>query len=435
MTWALLLFGIIYTFILFSGKQSNQLSDYLNAGRKYGVFPLIATLCVSQYGWINGVFEVYCAQGPMAWLILSLPYLGFNLIWVWMSKYLHSTNSSTTPALFLKQYDKKTQVLAALFLSVIFLPVMYIHMGSNVLVYATGISLQNACLIFLALTIIPVFTGGFQKLVKADLFLFGITYFVLFLTAFYSFQNMPTGEVSVTAYAKTDFGSYLNWWLMALIVFIDPSIHQRLWAGKTKKHAQKVMGGAIAFWILFDLLIIAIVVWNPGSTSIYAIMDTLPHALQILLVLFLLAVILSTSNTYFNLVFNHLAFDMFGLKSNKFGGKFIGIAIALVLLCFYLVTQVYAQKSVIHILFDLFPSAIAALFIPFLGTVYNKLRIPANVVFVQMLLSAAVCLFLQINPLNWSNFATEIPVAAGLSTSLLLFIIVKYLWQQKETRS
>lgn len=431
MIFGFIAFTLIYIFLLLNRSNHDQKKDYLFGSRKIGVFPLVATLCVSQYGWINGVFEVYCLSGPKAWFILSLPYLLFNFLWIILGKYLHQKSSRTTPGLFLDHYGRKAQVLASIFLSLIFAPVMYLHMGADVLSHALQIDFKWSGLLFVLLTFLPTILGGFKQLVKVDLMLFIFTYVILIGVATYSFYNSSSSIIPIISSPTDTEINYIQWWLLALIVFIDPSIHQRLWAGNQAKSIKKIMSGALIFWILFDLLVIGIVVWNPDKANIFEIMQAMPQELNYFIYLFLFSVILSTANTYFNLVSNNFSIDIFNINPVKCKKMHLLIAILLGIICYALSTFVYAQSSVIEILFDLFPVAISALLIPFLGTLWPAIRSSRKTILIHMSIPALVCLFLQINPMNWHNFATSTPVAIGLVLSLLMLIFVKFLWQEQ----
>jgi len=443
----------LITFILFylllhlwKGKSKESSEAYFVGGRKFGLFPLIATLVVSQYGWINGVFEMYLLDGPKAWFVLSLPYLVFNLLWVFLGKYFYQKKALTTPQLFRQNYGTGTGMLAAILLTLIFLPIMYVHMGASVLSHSFGLSFKWGAILFIFLASLSLFTGGFKRIVYTDIFLFFLTYTGLIATLLYILGGSlwDSGEfisstLKVEIVQTPSKYAYVGWWLMALIVFIDPSIHQRLWASGSSKQVSKVMIGSILFWLFFDLLVIGIISKNNSLlpfTNIYSIAASLPLWINLLFNFMLLAVILSTANTYFNISYNNIAFDLLQLKSNaKKSTKYI-LAVLVMLLTYLLTVYIYNQASVIDILFQLFPVAISGLFIPFMSIFLQKFKIPGNWVLAQMLIAASVCLFFQINPLKWANFATEIPVAIGLLSSLVLQSILVILWQvQKGTKN
>ena len=395
------------------------------------LFPLIATIVVSQYVWINWVFEMYLLDGPMAWFVLSLPYLIFNLLWVYLGKFLYQQKALTTPGLFTLNYGSKAGALSAIFLTLIFLPIMYIHMGASVLFHSFEIPLGLAAFIFILLSSISLFTGGFNKIVKADVFLFILVYSGLIVTLIY-LRTGPLNCIDTDIVLKNESSpepsryAYLGWWLIALIVFIDPSIHQRLWATQNKKSVSKVMLGSIVLWLLFDLLIIGIISHNGSMAdfnNVYMLAELFPTSIKLIFNFMLLAVILSTANTYFNISYNNIAFDLLKLAPNSPFIKRLVIAIILMAVCFGLSVFVYDQASVIDILFQLFPPAISALFLPFISIFIIRIKLSSNCVPLQMLFAFAVCLFFQINPYNMSNFATETPVAIGLLSSLMLQII------------
>jgi len=435
-TTFLLVFISLYLLLhLWKSKSSKGEEGYFLAGRKLGLFPLIATLVVSQYGWINGVFELYLLDGPKAWFVLSLPYLIFNLIWVFLGKYLYQQKAYTTPGLFRLHYGKFTGGFAAILLTLIFLPIMYIHMGASVLNHSFGMSFEWATVLFIFLASLALITGGFKRIVYSDIFLFFLTYGGLFAVFIYlkmghlnCIETIPTYRHVISETAASKY-SYWGWWLLALIVFIDPSIHQRLWATKNENRVAKVMMSSIFFWLLFDVLIIGIISQKGHIAefdTVYELAELLPTEIGLLFNFMLLAVILSTANTYFNISFNNIAFDLFRFKQKT--NRIWLIAAAMFLITYLTTVYLYANSSVIDILFDLFPAAISGLFLPFISIFIPKIKLPNHFVIAQMFAATLTCLFFQINPYNMSNFATETPVAIGLLSSLILQIIFLITW-------
>lgn len=435
----LVLFIAVYLIVhLWPNKKVGSQSGYFLANRQFGVFPLIATIIVSQYGWINGVFEVYIAKGAMAWLLLSLPYLLFNCVWIWLGKTLYRNNALTTPQLLQKHYGRRISVLCSLFFFILLLPVMYLHMGASILENIFNIPFYLGSLIFILLSAMAIFFGGFSKLVWTDVFLFFLVYLGLF-AAFYYFSTkgfIGTKGINLVT-SSLAIKDYFNWLLLALIVFIDPSIHQRIWASNNKKDVKKIMSLAVLGWVIFDFLIIGIVVFAQTIAplqDVYAIAALLPKGFQALFIIMLLAVVLSTSNTYFNLSYNMVSHDLFNLKPSKdYLGR--GIVLAVVMaVCYILTVFVFQQYSVVEILFNLNPVCISALFLPFISIFIAKYKLKPTQVLAQIIISALACLVVQFYPLKTLNFVS--PVAIGLATSLIIQITFILSWQaQKETKN
>ncbi len=393
-----ILFYLAFTRIKTGASGSN--ASYILAGRKLTLFPLLATIVASQYGWINGVFEVYFMQGPSAWLVLSLPYLLFNALWIYLGKFLHSKSSLTTPQLLKQGYNETVGKFGASLYIVLLVPIMYIHMGANLIQYAFDIPFMGGAMLMILLSSIAVFRGGFERLVRTDIFLFLAMYAGLIVTLLY----LGTESSSPTPLAELPFQpeqhGMLGWWLMALIVFIDPSIHQRIWAVGEERSVKRVMGWSLFCWIVFDLLVIAIV-WlaksaHPEGQDVFAVFNQLPSGLKGFFALTLLSVILSTSNTHFSITLNTIAIDLLNLDFGKSKGRFLFLGGLLMVLCWLVTVFVYQSFSVVDILFNLYPACVSAIFLTFVSIFIPRVQLPSPVVLWTLLLSASLCRSFQV---------------------------------------
>ena len=92
-----------------------------------------------------------------------------------------------------------------------------------------------------------------------------------------------------------------------MITFIDPNIYQRIYVAKDKKTIKSGVLLSICFWIVFDFLTVAVGLYAAAiiptselSGSPYLILSTmiLPPFLQILFIISLLSIVMSTIDSF-----------------------------------------------------------------------------------------------------------------------------------------
>ena len=122
--------------------------------------------------------------------------------------------------------------------------------------------------------------------------------------------------------------SYLQmlvWGFIALSTLIDPAFYQRCFAAKDKQTAKKGILISCCVWIVFDLsttfgAMYAKAVYpslNPAKAYMFFAIDTLPSGLRGFFLAGVLATILSTMDSYFNIASTSLSYDLFTYNKKK----------------------------------------------------------------------------------------------------------------------
>jgi len=422
----LLLIGFVYGSVFYKSKK-NQFSN-ISKSRNLTVFPLVATLVTSQYGWINGVFEVYFNYGIPAWLILSLPYLLINFGWIFLSQFLRNQGLKikNTHHLLTHHYGKWVAIIGSLLYVFALMPFMYVHMGGQVLSAFLQIPWFWAILIFATLSALAFFKGGFKNVVKQDGWMFFTMFIGLFIILI-SLWLKGDCQQGFQAFIPTDkFTGTMatEWYLLGLIVFIDPAVHQRIWSAKDNKTSKKAFGYALIFWLLFDILVIAIVskvkLLDPSIITLQGIFEMLNPWQQLVLAILSVAVILSTANTYFFVATSTLTDDLLNLKN-------IGLKKIIGLFCMFVIGAViywrYENKTVVAVLFDFYPVVISTLVFPMLFALLPLPKLQPWQVFMQMLMAGAVCIFIQMELLKIPIFEAQSAIISGIIVAALIQIL------------
>ncbi len=410
--------------------------NFILASRKATLFPLVATLVTSQYGWISGVFETYFIYGPKAWFILSLPYLIINFIWIKLVSYLRNTASPIldTPALLAKHYGEKTGAITAVFYVWLLIPFMYVHMGAQLLEQYLQMPWAFAIILFLLLSSLAYFKGGFINILHQDKILFGCIYISLCML-FFSLISKPEIIQNHKNIVSIGIDQGLNWVLLSLIVFIDPAVHQRIWAAKSTNVIKSSFRWALFFWIIFDILIIGLV-WQLNTkfsadlklfSSIFALLNDWQG---LILAILAFSVIISTANTYF---FTASSFfnQYFMPKKWKIKYSFLS-GLIIIVIVFIILYFGFQDKSVLSILFQFYPIAISALLLPVLTAILPVKKLSPSFLRIQLFSSAIICLLCQLDCIKITIFADAQALLFGLSASAIVQLLYYYVKSKKK---
>jgi len=434
----ILLLGFVYASVFYKFKEAKQAVVFDT--RNLTVFPLVATLVTSQYGWINGVFEVYFDYGVPAWLILSLPYLLLNLAWIFLSKYLRNQGIEikTTHHLLRHHYGKWVAIIGSLLYVFALMPFMYIHMGGQVLSSFLNISWFWAVLIFAILSALAFFKEGFKNVVKQDQWMFFAMFIGLFIILISLWLKEPHVQSLQSFIPRVQFNRTMaiEWYLLALIVFIDPAVHQRIWSAKDNHTSKKAFGYALVFWLLFDILVIGIVsqvrTLDASILSLQGIFTILDPWQQLVLAILSVAVILSTANTYFFIATSTLTDDLLKVKSSVTRWVLGLLAMLAIGLVIYLR---YEDKTVVAVLFDFYPIVISTLVFPMVFALLPLPKLLPWQVLMQMIIAGAICVAIQLELLKIPIFEAQSAIIYGMIAAALvqiLFQLFNYVISKKK---
>jgi SSS family solute:Na+ symporter len=204
----------------------------------------------------------------------------------------------------------------------------------------------------------------------------------------------PTGGMSVQ--------NLIVWLLIASWTFIDPGYHQRCAAARSEKVARKGILWSIVFWFFFDMLSL--------TTGLYAVAylsgikpllayplladQVMPVYLRGVFIVSLLAIVMSTVDSYAFLSALTFGRDIVGVLKNKPERSKRYTRIGLILTALISVLLIMSMPSVIQLWYNLGSLFIPPLLIPVLLAYFPKYRLPGKIEVVIMLLSFVLTFFL-----------------------------------------
>lgn len=408
---------VVYLLLLLLGsfrKESNnsEPDHYLLAGRKLTLLPFVATMVTTAYGWILGIGQVYYTYGISAWLFLSLPYTTFSLLMAFfLSKKIRQEQLRSVPELLEKHYGNSVSKLGALAVLLLISPAMYALMSGQIFSDVLKIPVWQAVILSLIFSSIYLFRGGFSRLAKMDKWKFLLMFGGFLLALVYIFLQVGLSPLLALPESKLKLQpvghvwELITWFLLASLVFVDPSYHQRIYASANDKVARVGLIISVFFWTLFDFLAASLALYacglfpeleNPALAYTTLGLHFLPDWLGPLFILGLLAGVMSTLDSFLFLSSQTLMLDLLGLKNRTKRSMQWGLVI--VSLLTFLILLPYMHSSAVDFFFDFTPFIVCTLVLPVISIFIPSVKISRGAVGWQIIGALAVCLLWTLFP-------------------------------------
>ncbi len=431
-----------------SRKSKNNSEDFLLAGRTLTLPMFVATLVSTWYGGILGVGEFSYTYGISNWVVFGVPYYIFALVFaLFLAKRVRATGLFTVPDKLEQAYDRKTAVLGSVLTFFLVTPAAYILMLGVLVQLMFGLSLTTSILLTTFLTLCYLYSGGFRSDVWVNTFEFVMMFlgFALILPFAWSkfggfeFIRVNVPPMHLTWHGGNTWQFIAVWFFIALWTLVDPAFHQRCYAAKDGKTAQRGILVSILFWFCFDFL--------TSMTGLYAraaLPDlkepmfsypmlaelTLPSVAKGLFYIGMLATIMSTLSSLSLISAITVGKDIVGRfvqAEEKFAVVKKWTNIGLILSGVLSVVLALMVPSVVRIWYTVGTCIVPGLLVPLLASYFEKLRIPARFAFTAMLcgwgVSTVSLVYGRINSLSQApQYLLGIePMYPGLLVSLLVW--------------
>lgn len=419
-------------------RSQSRALDYLLMGRQLTLPLFVATLVATWYGGIFGVNEItfnygiynFVTQG-FFWYIV---YIIFALFIVdKIAKY----NSVTLPDLARQMFGPKSAKVAAVFTLLYMMPVAYVLSLGLFLNMIFGMSIWQGMVIGVLFTCLYTAWGGFKAVVFSDLVQFFVmcaSVLIVVLFSVYDFgglsflkANLPASHFSITG--GNGILNTLIWGFIALATLIDPSFYQRCFAAKSPLVVKKGILISTVIWFCFDICTTVGSLYarallphaKPAEAYFFYAVQELPVGLKGFFVAGILAIILSTLNSFLFIASNTLSFD---LLRNRFKDVIVSNRISLFIVG--LLSACMAQffhgsfKTIWLTLGSYFSACLLAPIL--MGYIYPK-RISDNLFVTSALCSAAVMTLWRLLPLSgiWAQIdGFYVGVLTGISILCLM---------------
>jgi SSS family solute:Na+ symporter len=430
--------------------------DYLLAGRTITLPMFVATLVSTWYGGILGVGEFSYKYGISNWVVFGVPYYLFALLFaLFLAKKVRATNHITIPDKLEASYDKRTAMLGGVLTFALVTPAAYVLMLGLLAQLVFGVHLATSVIVTTVLAVCYLYWGGFRSDVWANAFEFVMMFlgFALILPFAYSkfgglgFIERNVPPLHLSWYGGNSWQYILVWFFIALWTLVDPAFHQRCYAAKDGKTAQRGILISIMFWFCFDFMTSAAGLYaraalpnipNPAFSYPLLAEITLPSVAKGLFYIGMLATIMSTLSSLMFISATTIGRDIVGRMarpSDPAGAEATvnrWTKIGLVISALFSIFLSLLVPSVVKLWYTIGTAIIPGLLIPVIASYFEPLRIPSRYAFWAMLLgwliSTASLLDGQLHmtagqPSYWLGVE---PMYPGLVVALLIWSIGKF---------
>lgn len=422
-------------------KSSKKMStlDYLLMGRQLTLPLFVATLVATWYGGIFGVNEITFNYGFYNFVTQGVFWYAAYLIFAFfIAGRVARFNSLTLPDLTDQMFGPKSAKVAAAFTFFYITPVAYVLSLGMFLHMVFGVSILNGMIYGTLFTCLYTAWGGFRSVVFSDLVQFFVMCGAVLLVVLFSLHafggisflkaNLPASHFTLTG--GNSWANTLIWGFIALSALIDPSFYQRCFAAKNPSVVKKGVLISTFVWICFDICTTAGSLYaravlpqaEPGQAYFFYSVQLLPAGLRGFFVAGVLAIILSTLNSFLFISSNTLSFDFLRKRfsnvvlSNRISIFMVG-ALAICL------AQLFhgSFKEIWLVLGSYFS---ACLLVPILAGYLWPKRISDWLFVTSSITSAAIMTAWRFLPKNEALNALD-PFYIGVSVGLIILILFR----------
>ncbi len=436
-----------------SRKSKNDSEDFLLAGRTLTLPMFVATLVSTWYGGILGVGEFSYNYGISNWVVFGVPYYIFALVFaLFLAKRVRATGLFTVPDKLEQAYDRKTALLGSVLTFFLVTPAAYVLMLGVLVQLVFGLDLTTSILLATFLTLCYLYSGGFRSNVWVNAFEFVMMFlgFALILPFAWSkfggfeFIRAYVPPLHLTWHGGNSWQFISVWFFIALWTLVDPAFHQRCYAAKDGKTAQRGILVSILFWFCFDFLTSMAGLYARAALPdikepmfAYPMLAelTLPSVAKGLFYIGMLATIMSTLSSLSLISAITVGKDIVGRfvqAEDKFAVVKKWTNIGLVVSGVFSVTLALIMPSVVRIWYTIGTCVVPGLLVPLLASYFERLRISARFAFAAMLsgwlISTASLVYGHWNAMDHVPqylLAIE-PMYPGLAVSLLVWAAGKF---------
>lgn len=422
-------------------KGGSVMLDYMLMGRRLSLPLFVATLGASWYGGIFGVNEITFNYGIYNFITQGVFwYAAYIIFALFLVDKVKRYQSVTIPDLAGKMFGPKSAKTAAVFTFFNILPISY------VLSLGIFLNLIFALPVVWGMIIGTVFVslycawGGFRAVVFSDVAQFAVMCLAVLIVAIYSFStfggidflaaHLPAGHFSLTG--GNGWFNTLIWGAIALATLVDPSFYQRCFAAKDIPTARRGILICTFIWFCFDLCTTAGALYarallpeaQPSHAYFLYAVQLLPSGLRGFFIAGILAVILSTLDSFLFIASNTIVYDLF---KNKFKNKLMANQLSFFLIAaLAILLAVFFEGNFKKIWFTMGSYMSACLLIPMLSGYIWPGAVKDKVFTFSALFSAAAITLWDIIPLG--GLAGQIDgfyIGIALNLVIIGFNIVK----------
>lgn len=314
-------------------SETDQMStvELLLMGRRLTLPLFVATLVATWYGGIFGVTALTFEKGIYNFLTQGVFWYGTYLLFAFfLVKKIRNYNVMTIPEMAEKIFGKKAGKLTAALNFLNLLPIAYtISLGIFLKSLFGGSLLLNTAIGVFLVTAWS-WWGGFRAVVFSDIVQFFFMLLSVFLIVVFAWIQMgsPLELMDQLPATHLDWtggealSTILIWGFIALSTLVDPNFYQRVLAADSEKTAKRGIIISTCVWVLFDCCTtlgalyarVALPQANPQDAYLQFAIQLVPHGVRGMVLAGVLAIILSTLDSYLFNAATSVSYDFFNFK-------------------------------------------------------------------------------------------------------------------------
>lgn len=445
--------AVVYVGFRAIRRGRNETEDFFLAGRTLTLPMFVATLVSTWYGGILGVGEFSYKYGISNWVVFGAPYYVFALLFaLLLAKRIRATNHLTIPDKLEAAYDKRTALLGGVLTFFLITPAAYVLMVGILIQLVFGLDLVTSVTATTALTICYLYWGGFRSDVWANALEFVLMFlgFAMILPFAYlklggwEYISTRVPPLHLTWHGGNSWQFIAVWFFIALWTLVDPAFHQRCYAAKDGKTAQRGILISIPFWFFFDFMTSMAGLYaraalpdlhNPAFSYPLLAELTLPPIAKGLFYIGMLATIMSTLSSLMFISASTIGRDIVARssRSESLEARDATIhrwtKIGLVISALFSIILALVVPSVVRIWYAIGTAIVPGLLVPLMASYFNPLHIPPRHAFWAMFLGCGlstlwlICGQVLLVDGAHSYWLGIEPMYPGLAISILIWIV------------
>lgn len=314
-------------------KERNSTLELLLMGRQLTLPVFVATLVATWYGGIFGVTALTFEKGIYNFLTQGVFwYISYIIFALFLVHKIREHKVMTIAELAGQVFGGKAERTTAALNFLNLLPLAYtISMGLFLQVLFGGSLLVNTTIGVVLVTAWSLW-GGFRAVVFSDVVQFVFMILAVFLVVVFAWikigpptilpQHLPASHFEWSGGESPS--TIFVWGFIALSTLVDPNFYQRCLAAKDEKIARRGILISTVIWFFFDCCTtlgalyakLALPMANPQNAYMQFAIQLVPHGVRGLILAGILAVILSTLDSYLFNAATCVSYDLFRNKEN-----------------------------------------------------------------------------------------------------------------------
>lgn len=314
------------------GKESTL--ELLLMGRKLTLPFFVATLVATWYGGIFGVTALTFERGIYNFLTQGIFWYGTYIIFaLYLVKRIRSRPILTIPDLSQELFGPRARKVTAGLNFLNLLPVAYTLSLGIFLQSLFGGGLFLNTVGGVALVTLWSLWGGFRAVVFSDIVQFFFMILAVLLVVVFAWgefgspmelmKALPATHLDITG--GESWGNLLVWGFIAASTLVDPNFYQRALAADSTRTARRGIFVSTIIWVIFDCCTTLGALYarahlpeaSPQDAYLQFAIQVTPHGVRGLIIAGILAIILSTLDSYLFNAATSISYDLFNLK-NRF---------------------------------------------------------------------------------------------------------------------